>query len=104
SAKDQCDNDCSPDQACLNCLTTTIGGCVSSKCSAELSECSGGTPADIDIEALGSATCADLEACCNSLSDDQQASCTMQLESVRAGGDLGCSVGYATYKASGLCP
>lgn len=104
SADDQCENDCPLDQACQNCFVSTLGSCVSSKCSAELSECSGGANTNVDLDGVGTATCADLEACCGSMSGSDASTCQMQLDAVSAGGDLGCSTVYSVYQISGMCP
>lgn len=103
-APDPCMNDCTPDATCTECMLT-LGQCVAGACSAELQECAGGaTPAPSGSIGLGSGTCEDLEACCASLSGDEQTSCTQQFDSLQAGGDLACSAGLSIYQASGLCP
>lgn len=102
-APNQCDHDCTQDQACESCFST-LGSCALSNCASELSACTGGVDLGGDVGAIGGATCADLEACCASMSGEDAANCESGLEMVRPAGDIGCGVFYATYQLSGLCP
>lgn len=85
---------------CKNCMTGPLTSCVSSNCSAELQQCAGtgGTGGS-----SSGGTCADLAACCSSLSGSDQTQCQSTYDSVKAGGDAACGTLLQTYQASGKC-
>lgn len=99
-----CLQGCQQSSECQSCFLD-LGQCVASNC--ELPACAGGSDGvDVgDGVDLGSATCADLEACCASIADaNQKAQCEQTYNAVRAGGDLACSASYSVFEASGVCP
>jgi hypothetical protein len=118
-----CDTDCSTDcynnagSECNNCLLNTIGGCVISNCLGELQDCgnggggaggagnggAGGGANGGSAGAGGTATCADLLACCNSLSGDEATACLTNYNSFLAGGDALCGPIVQLYQLGGDC-
>jgi hypothetical protein len=103
-----CQQGCTLDATCQDCMTNTLTACATSKCSTELQQCSGtgggGTGGGgTGGTGSGSATCADLSACCSSLSGTDQSTCQQQYDAVKAGGDAACSAILQSYTAGGKC-
>lgn len=100
-----CLADCATNMAadCKSCLMGPLTNCVSSNCSAELQECAGTGTGGTGGGGSSGGTCADLEACCNSLPESEQSQCLSNYESIKAGGDSACGTLLQTYQASGKC-
>ncbi len=98
-----CTQKCQMDATCQTCMTTTLSGCVTSQCSAELQQCAGTGGATGTGGASGGGTCADLAACCASLSGNDKTNCETTYNQIRAGGDSVCNTLLQTYKSSGKC-
>lgn len=97
-----CQQGCTLDQACQDCFTGPLTSCLTSNCSAELQQCAG-TGGSGTGGGGGGATCADLAACCASLSGADQTTCQQQYDAVKAGGDAACGAVIGAYTSSGKC-
>lgn len=89
-----------PPSECVNCLTQA-GQCANSKCPAPkcYSQQQGGGDAG-----SSSGTCADLAACCASITDaTKKATCEQQFAQVQAAGDAACGAMYSQQKSAGNC-
>lgn len=81
-----------PDEGCQTCLQE-YGSCTQSKCPAPAcltqgtSSSSGGA----------GKTCADLETCCNGLTDaTKKSTCLQTLNAIKASGDAACNAAYSS--------
>jgi len=104
SATDPCHNDCSADAGCQACLSELVGCVQGSSCQVPVCpDSDGGTPPDAGMSISG--TCADLQACCASLTDQTaKDSCNQTLAAARErAGDSDCAVVYSSYKSAGIC-
>lgn len=104
TATDPCDNTCSAEAACQACLGELVGCVQNSACQVPVCpDSDGGTSPDGGTGITG--TCADLEACCASLTDQAaKDSCNQTLAAARArAGDSDCAVVYSSYKSAGIC-
>lgn len=84
--------------ACQGCFTGPLASCA-------VGAITGGTcqiPCGPDLGGTSGA-CADLEACCNSLSAAEQTSCLSTYAQLKVGGDIACSAALSGYKSSGQC-
>lgn len=96
---DKCDNNCTPDATCEQCLADEVAGCVLSKCLSKLDCGAGGEIPDINVEG----GCKELEACCGSLPAAEKDMCSQLLAGTQAGGDLACGLALTSYTAAGKC-
>ncbi len=87
---------CKLDDACSACVDET------SSCgdSCTEPECAKGTP---DGGNTGNATCADLQACCDAVADEDQKAGCQQAKDAANGNDATCAQYYTGFKAAGLC-
>jgi hypothetical protein len=103
-APDPCNTDCKPDsecQACMNGFTACTQECITT---LDCSNIDGGGPialpdAGVDLPDL-TKTCADLEACCATISGTQQEDCQMVVATYKSLGSVGdpaCSSVFSTY-------
>jgi hypothetical protein len=100
----ECFNNAGAD--CTNCLTSTVGACVATHCLDEATSCgSGGTggTGSGGTASMSTKTCADLQACCNSLSGTDKTDCQTLYDQIQAAGDVACSSTYQIYQLNGLC-
>lgn len=51
----------------------------------------------------GGHTCADLLACCNTLSGSKKEECLMAYDHASASGEFSCNAGYGVYQLNGTC-
>ena len=95
-----CLTDCSNnhfDGACKTCITGPILDCV-------IGALTGGKCTIPCGPSTGGGICDDLEACCNSLAeDDGKQDCLTTYGTVKLGGDAACKTSLDTYKLSGKC-
>ena len=95
--------ECSPSSECVSCFSADLNCTI--QCASNL-DCGGAAGAGGEGGAAGTGsglpegTCADLDACCESLADmDEKATCMQAAETARTAGDLACAV-YIT----AFCP
>lgn len=101
-----CDADCEASEACDECITDSVGACAFTSCGSELLACNTGstddpTP-DEEEEAGSDSACAQLEACCDSLSGDEQATCNQAVDAA-TGPTAEIACGLALGLFSSLC-
>lgn len=111
-AADPCHANCTPSSACQTCVAGLVTCLEGSSCSLPL--CGGAPPGDggavtppavPDGGTAISGTCADLAACCASMTDASfKDACNQALSDARArAGDADCAVVYSTYRSAGAC-
>jgi len=92
----QCILACKPDEACSTCseeMQTCAGSCTEPECS-KIGNDAGDT---------ANATCADLQACCDSVADPDQKEGCQQAKDAANDDDAACSSYYSAFKTAGLC-
>jgi hypothetical protein len=99
AADDPCNNDCTPQDVCDSCLRTLVSCIQTSACTPP--RCSGASTTN----PTPTGTCADLDACCQALTDaSQKSSCTTTLNQAKArSGDPDCAIVFTSFKAAGIC-
>lgn len=105
---------CVPSSGCQTCLTSLVSCIQGSTCTAPF--CTGGTGIGGTPSADGGGssdggtviqgTCADLQACCDTIQDPSgQSACLQTLADAKArAGDPDCAVVLSTYRAARICP
>lgn len=93
-AADPCNADCTIDEACQTCFAD-FSNCAT-QC-VSLLDCGGLTTFPDAGDIGGGKTCADLDACCASLSGDTKASCEMYADQIRPSGDMFCGAAVPAF-------
>lgn len=84
---------CTPSQECQDCFLG-IAECITDSC--ELPDC--GQPTTTE-----GGGCDALQACCDSLSGEDQTNCQTTLDQIEVGGDAACEAALSGYQASEQC-
>jgi len=100
----ECSVACDCDETCLmgcdfagpceTCFSDTLGTCI-------FQNCLGAAGGDAGIPGFGTATCADLQACCDSLPSGDQATCQAYYDQVSGFGDIGCGAVITQFPTCG---
>lgn len=104
--------------ACQDCDQACLQDCSNQHFTGTCKDCIIGPIATCAVSAITSGTCAlpcgpttgtggaceKLQACCGSLTGDDQTNCNTLYGQVKIGGDAACTGVVSTYKQNGLCP